>query len=165
MHTCATHEDSMPAWLHCHLPTPTERLVRELVPIRCCRSLTRSSLRWVSQKNPGETTRLWTRHLLRVRFPWTWLTWWSFSFACLRLEPLPNCALAGHSADAGEGVEAAYCDANTVMQSHCPAITLWCKHKPVTVRTPGAGSCGSASKTQECEDRWGCFCTSPRDIY
>ena len=172
MHACATHEvdDSMhysvPAWLHRSVPTPTECLFRVLVPIRCCRSLTRSSPRWVSQKNPGETTRLWTARLRRARFPWTWLTWWSFSLACWRLEPLPNCALAGHWADTGEEFEAAYCDANTawckhsVMQSHCPATTLWCKHKPVTVRTPGAGSCGSTSKTQECEDRWGCFCTS-----
>ena len=157
MHAGDTHEDSMPAWLHCHLPTPTECLVRVLVPIRCCRSLTRSLLRWVSQKNPGETTRLWTQRLLRARFPWTWLTWWSFSFACWRLEPFG--ALAAHWADAGEGVEAACCDAITLPCNH-PLMQTQCKHKPVTVRTPGTGSCGSTSKTQECEDRRGCFCTS-----
>lgn len=60
-----------------------------------------------------------------------------------------------------EGVEAACCDAITLPCNH-PLMQTQCKHKPVTVRTPGTGSCGSTSKTQECEDRRGCFCTSPK---
>lgn len=145
MHAGATHEDSMPAWLHRSVTIPTECLVRVLVPIRCCRSLTRSSLRWVFQKNPGETTRLWTPRLLRARFPWTWLTWWSFSLACWRLEPLPNCPLACR------GRVWSYILCNHTRCIHPALQSPWCKHTPAPVRTPGTGGSGSTSKTQECE--------------